>query len=274
MQYRTAELYLCQAAQFSKTLQLDAVGHVELLSSGLAATRSLLDYYLGLPIYADTAMNNTEWLQISFAITVTTRLTSASGQAVMDNPQIGALRQSLDLSGAIGNLCLRVNSLTTQQVDSKGDRDTFHYYKQRLQRMLDWYERNSGPSALQTTKVGTQPQLQLQLQTQMPSLQQHQELLMSTAPTSALLPAATFGGLEQIPRQLPGSAGNTICPITSAPVTTTTEIPVQFFHDLAIEPYTWSTNTSRANTPDMNMADMLSEQDYAYSDLMASLIET
>lgn len=99
---------------------------------------------------------------------------------------------------------------------------------------------------------------------------------MTTGPTSAPLSVATLDGVDQIPRQLPpGPVGNTIYPpVTSAPVTTTPEVPVQFFHDLTSEPYTWSTNSSRANTPNMNVADLFPEQDYAYSDWMAPLIET
>ncbi len=174
-------MYLCQAASFQKTAQLDAAAHAELLCSGLAAAKSLLDYYLSLPVYADIALNNSEWIQISFAITVASRLavatTANTTTAAAANPATGgtiaaavassvlggagalapvpvvmdpqtraALRQSLDLANVLRHLSLRIGALVTQQVDSHGGRDIFYHYEQRVRRMQAWYERCCGGS--------------------------------------------------------------------------------------------------------------------------------
>lgn len=236
MQYRTAEMYLCQAASFWRAgqPQLDAAVRAELLGTGLAAAKSLLDYYLALPVYADMALNNSEWIQISFAVTVASRLL-AMGAATSPSPNTQpqdnnnnnhndddsgggnrnhrqrpqpmtmtrALRQqSLDLANAIRHLALRVGALVTQQVDAQGGRDIFHHYEQRVRRMQVWYEQCCGGNGPEVAGIFARKSAATstsQTEAQQSQQQQQQQptpipCSSSTIPTPALPSPFTLDG--------------------------------------------------------------------------------
>ncbi|RYP70615.1 hypothetical protein DL771_005328 [Monosporascus sp. 5C6A] len=240
MQYRTAELYLCQTAFFYKAVQLDTVLHAELLCSGLAAAKSLMDFYLSLPVYADMAFNNSEWIQISFAITVASRLAIASTHRAVDH-QTRALRQSLDLSNIIRHLSLRIGALVTQQVDAQGSRDIFYHYDQRVRRMHAWYERCSAPAR----KVKVEPQ------------QQQHMAAAAAPPTMAPFTHDALGLLSQPPSGATTPV-NGVYPAAE---------PTHFFQNLPTDPCVWSSaDSSHANTPDIKMTELFPELDYIFCD--------
>ncbi|RYP89311.1 hypothetical protein DL770_004463 [Monosporascus sp. CRB-9-2] len=245
MQYRTAEMYLCQTAFFYKAVQLDTVLHAELLCSGLAAAKSLMDFYLSLPVYADMAFNNSEWIQISFAITVASRLAIASTHRAVDH-QTRALRQSLDLSNIIRHLSLRIGALVTQQVDAQGGRDIFYHYDQRVRRMQAWYERCSAPS--RKVKVEQQPQ-------------QQQHIAAAAAPhTMAPFTHDALGLLSQPPSGATTPV-NGIYPAAE---------PTHFFQNLPTDPCVWSSgDSSQSNTPDVKMTELFPELDYIFCDWLS-----
>ncbi|RYP07359.1 hypothetical protein DL764_002575 [Monosporascus ibericus] len=241
MQYRTAEMYLCQTAFFYKAVQLDTVLHAELLCSGLAAAKSLMDFYLSLPVYADMAFNNSEWIQISFAITVASRLAIASTHRAVDH-QTKALRQSLDLSNIIRHLSLRIGALVTQQVDAQGGRDIFYHYDQRVRRMQAWYERCNAPAR----KVKVE--------------QQQHIAAAAAAHTMAPFTHDALGLLSQPPS---GAATpvNGIYPAAE---------PAQFFQNLPTDPCVWSSaDSSQANTPDVKMTELFPELDYIFCEWLS-----
>ncbi|RYP31398.1 hypothetical protein DL767_005798 [Monosporascus sp. MG133] len=246
MQYRTAEMYLCQTAFFYKAVQLDTVLHTELLCSGLAAAKSLMDFYLSLPVYADMAFNNSEWIQISFAITVASRLAIASTHRAVDH-QTRALRQSLDLSNIIRHLSLRIGALVTQQVDAQGDRDIFYHYDQRVRRMQAWYERCSAPA--RKVKVEQQPP------------QQQQQHIAAAAPhTMAPFTHDPLGLLSQPPSGATTPV-NGIYPAAE---------PTHFFQNLPTDPCVWSSaDSSQPNTPDVKMTELFPELDYIFCDWLS-----
>ncbi|CAJ2510370.1 Uu.00g050730.m01.CDS01 [Anthostomella pinea] len=131
MQYHTAELFLCQAAFFEKTMPLDATLHSELLVTGFSAAKSMVEFILSLPERAETVFNNSEWIQMSLALTVGARLSMASNYN---------LQQSLDLPDMIRRMYLRFGTLVTEQRDAEGNRDIFYSYEQRLRRIHQWFE--------------------------------------------------------------------------------------------------------------------------------------
>ncbi|RYP19329.1 hypothetical protein DL765_003411 [Monosporascus sp. GIB2] len=251
MQYRTAEMYLCQTAFFYKAVQLDTVLHAELLCSGLAAAKSLMDFYLSLPVYADMAFNNSEWIQISFAITVASRLSIASTHRAVDH-QTRALRQSLDLSNIIRHLSLRIGALVTQQVDAQGGRDIFYHYDQRVRRMQAWYERCSAPA--RKIKVEQQPPSQQQPQ-------QQQQIAAAAAPhTMAPFTHDALGLLSQPPSGATTPV-NGVYPAAE---------PTHFFQNLPTDPCVWSSaDSSQANTPDVKMTELFPELDYIFCDWLS-----
>ncbi|RYO91734.1 hypothetical protein DL763_004884 [Monosporascus cannonballus] len=247
MQYHTAEMYLCQTALFYKAVQLDTVLHAELLCSGLAAAKSLMDFYLSLPVYADMAFNNSEWIQISFAITVASRLSIASTHRAVDH-QIRALRQSLDLSNIIRHLSLRIGALVTQQVDAQGGRDIFYHYDQRVRRMQAWYERCSAPA--RKVKVEQQP----------PPPQQQQIVAAAAAHTMAPFTHDALGLLSQPPSGATTPV-NGVYPAAE---------PTHFFQNLPTDPCVWSSaDSSQANTPDVKMTELFPELDYIFCDWLS-----
>ncbi|KAK7754760.1 hypothetical protein SLS62_003320 [Diatrype stigma] len=295
MQYHTAEMYLCQAASFSKTtaqlLDADAAAmHAELLSSGITAAKSLLDYYLQLPVYADMAFNNSEWIQISFAITVSSRLAittaAAAASSSATNPQqqqqtAGALRQtpSLDLSSILRHLSLRIGALVTQQVDARGGRDIFYDYEQRVRRMQAWYERCFGsgeapivaPRKRSSIKVEHQHHQHQHHQQPITSAPQQQHGMTMTGVLSA--PPFTHDALGLLSQ--PPSGATT--PVNLYPAVAAAEPAQSYFPNLAggADPCgVWSADSSQANTPDMKMTELFPELDYIFCDWLSPPIET
>lgn len=273
MQYCTAEMYLCQAASICKTpapLDADAAAvHADLLCSGLAAAKSLLDYYLTLPVYADMAFNNSEWIQLSFAITVACRLAVTTPSST---PQTRALRQSLDLGGVLRHLALRVGALVSQQVDARGGRDIFYRYEQRVRRMQAWYERccngssSTSSSNINISSSAPRPAVSRKTSTKLEQQQQQQQQTITSAPFTH----DALGLLSQ-----PPSGATT--PVSLFP--SGAAEPTQFFQNLssgagAADPCVWSADSSQANTPDMKMTELFPELDYIFCDWLSPPIES
>jgi hypothetical protein len=139
IQFSTTELFLCQAAFFDKTAPLHISFHVDILRMGLIAAKNIFTLYLSLPIYADKAFNNSEWIQLSFALTVAARLTTASNHNSV-NHLTKDLRQSLDLPNILRRVSSRIGALSTRHVDAVGNRDVFYYYEERVRRIHSWFE--------------------------------------------------------------------------------------------------------------------------------------
>ncbi|KAH9909551.1 hypothetical protein F4778DRAFT_775468 [Xylariomycetidae sp. FL2044] len=152
MQCRTAEILLCQYAIFDRSLPFDAVVHKKLTCLGFSAAKSMLQFIISLPRGAERCFNNTEGIQIGFALTVAARLILSFTDSVTD-PEIHAAQQSLNLSHLLHHLCHRIEDLATNEVDDYGDRDTFSQYSQRLRRIQTWYER----SRIHGAEVGSEP---------------------------------------------------------------------------------------------------------------------
>ena len=157
MQFYTAELYLCLIgvstnATFN-TLPTDEQWppwRLDFLSAGIVAAKSLLDFYLMQPPGAEQNHNNTEWIQISFALTLAARLSMLTSQQSIQQ-QTAHLRSFLGMSGILQEFVHRMYGLVTDKVDDKGDRDVFFHTERRLRRLQTWFEAQS--SCLQNHPV-------------------------------------------------------------------------------------------------------------------------
>ncbi|EED15032.1 conserved hypothetical protein [Talaromyces stipitatus ATCC 10500] len=142
MQFHSAELCLCQLSVSS----LKASAHTstpnlrdELLGKALMASNSLLNVYHALPPGTETAFNNTQWVQLGFAVLIASKLL-VSVSSNSDRRAAEMAQRRVSWSNILKQCRLRVENLSTSQVDSNGDRDVFHNFRQRVVRIQNWID--------------------------------------------------------------------------------------------------------------------------------------
>ncbi|OCL08162.1 hypothetical protein AOQ84DRAFT_407445 [Glonium stellatum] len=143
MLFHTVELYLYQICLFdihrrSRTTRPIpwSSWRLEVLSAGLISAKSLLGYYLSLPIGTESSFNNSELIQIGFALTVAAKLSiAASDNSVSRETRV--LRESLDISSILKQVVLRVGTLVTPHRDKE---NVFYNYERRVKQVQTWYE--------------------------------------------------------------------------------------------------------------------------------------
>ncbi|PGH05522.1 hypothetical protein GX51_02860 [Blastomyces parvus] len=114
---------------------------LELLRAGLMSASSFFNYYLSLPIGAEMPFNNSEMIQIGFALTIAANQTiTAMGESLYREtvPQ----RQLLDMSAILARVVERAHALSTPSVDDDGDVHTFNHFEKRALRLQSWYEKH------------------------------------------------------------------------------------------------------------------------------------
>jgi hypothetical protein len=52
--------------------------HLEILRAGVLSAKSMIDFYLSLPVGAEITFNNSEWIQMGFAFIVAAKLSVAA----------------------------------------------------------------------------------------------------------------------------------------------------------------------------------------------------
>ncbi|PYI14634.1 hypothetical protein BO99DRAFT_406492 [Aspergillus violaceofuscus CBS 115571] len=147
MQYHTVELYLCQVTLFDHKPSAQRPRHdspfpIEALRMGLTAARTLLDFYISLPLRREVAFNNAGWVQLGFVVTLACKLAVAAADPHI-HPHMADLTRALDLSTMLSRCILRIQALVTSQMDARGDRDVFYHYEKRLKRAQWWFESRS-----------------------------------------------------------------------------------------------------------------------------------
>ncbi|PYI31468.1 hypothetical protein BP00DRAFT_370740 [Aspergillus indologenus CBS 114.80] len=147
MQYHTVELYLCQVTLFdhkprSEHHQHDSPFQIEALRLGLTAARTLLEFYVSLPLRQEVAFNNAGWVQLGFAVTLACKLVVAAADPRI-HPHTVDLTRALNLSNMLSRCIIRIQALITSQMDARGDRDVFYHYEKRLKRAQWWFESRS-----------------------------------------------------------------------------------------------------------------------------------
>jgi hypothetical protein len=93
-----------------------------MLCAAMGASEYMLNSYLELPAGTELGFTNTQWVQMAFAMVIlyrhTTKLSNAS--------------QTAAFLATLNQLSLRVGALSTSQMDSNGDRDTFFGFTRRV----------------------------------------------------------------------------------------------------------------------------------------------
>ncbi|KAF4233514.1 hypothetical protein CNMCM8980_010237 [Aspergillus fumigatiaffinis] len=144
MQFHTVELYLCQVILFdykpsAQHPRHDSPFQVESLRMGLTAARTLLEFYISLPLHREVAFNNAGWIQLGFAVTLACKLVVAASEPSI-HPHTADLTRALNLSNMLSRCVLRIQALVTSHLDARGDRDVFYHYEKRLNRARWWFE--------------------------------------------------------------------------------------------------------------------------------------
>ncbi|KXG52499.1 uncharacterized protein PGRI_087830 [Penicillium griseofulvum] len=100
----------------------------EMSFSAFISANSILTLYIKLPSKEEVGFNNTQWVQIAFALLVAYRHTMATSKP-------GQTAAFLDTLSKLGS---RVGALSTSDVDMNGARDAFFDFKNRIVRIQNW----------------------------------------------------------------------------------------------------------------------------------------
>lgn len=144
MQFHAVELYLCQITLLDHKPALQDQRHgsgfqVEVLCMGLTAAKTLLDFYICLPLRCDLAFNNATWIQLGFAAILACKLaiTAMEPSVYLHTTEFCC---ALDISNVLSRCILRIQALITSDMDASGDRDVFYHFEKRLKRLQWWFE--------------------------------------------------------------------------------------------------------------------------------------
>lgn len=139
MLFYTAELNAVHLRLFFSGIHQGTSLDVSDLNRGFRAAGSLLGFYLSLPSRRDLAFNNSEWLQLSLALTVSAKLIFAASHPSLG--PAGKVQASLDLKGLLSQIALRLSSLGRWDVDTAANHPSiFDDFTRRVQRLQKWFE--------------------------------------------------------------------------------------------------------------------------------------
>ncbi|KAM5474653.1 hypothetical protein MferCBS49748_000059 [Microsporum ferrugineum] len=141
LQFHATELSLYQLTLLEKAGKQPKPAETavsdEMLCAGRIAAQSILKLYLSLPPHSETAFNNTEWVQIGFALIVACRQVGTTSTTQM-TPAL--VRHKESFSSTLMQLKARVSELSTDLVDLNGDRDIFSNFADRVTRLQAWFD--------------------------------------------------------------------------------------------------------------------------------------
>ena len=106
----------------------------------------LLDTYF--PSRTEMTFNNTEWVQLGFALIVASNF-SVTWTAQCISAETMSIRRSLDISGILKQTIPRTRTLMSSSLDAGGERDVFCHYEKCASTLLCWPQ----------NKVSEQPKL-------------------------------------------------------------------------------------------------------------------
>jgi hypothetical protein len=140
MQFHTAKLLLYQVAFFERNLQQSPNLHLNILMEGLEGAKSFLDLYLWLPPKSEMALTNSEWVQLSFGVTLAAKFAVVSKDPGVEL-ETRDLRNRLNIDNVFRHLTLRIGALVGRGGDGNKQKDIFFHYEQRTRKIQKWYER-------------------------------------------------------------------------------------------------------------------------------------
>jgi hypothetical protein len=140
MQFHTAKLFLYHVAFFERNLQQAPGLHLNIICEGLEGAKSFLDLYLWLPPKSEMALTNTEWIQLSFGVTLAAKFAIVSKEPDIE-PHTRDQRHRLNIDNVFRHLALRIGALVGRAGEGNKHKDIFFYYEQRVRKIQKWYER-------------------------------------------------------------------------------------------------------------------------------------
>lgn len=140
MQFHTAKLFLYQVAFFERNLQHSPALHLNILCEGLEGAKSFLDLYMWLPPKSEMALTNTEWIQLSFGVTLAAKFAIVSKEPNVEL-HTQDLRHRLNIDHVLRHLVLRIGALVGRAGGGDKRKDIFFHYEQRTRKIQKWYER-------------------------------------------------------------------------------------------------------------------------------------
>ncbi|KAK0637788.1 hypothetical protein DIS24_g10444 [Lasiodiplodia hormozganensis] len=140
MLFHTAELNAVHLRLFFSGIHQGTSLDVSDLNRGFRAAGSLLGFYLSLPSRRDLTFNNSEWLQLSLALTVSAKLIFAASHPSLGTA--GKVQASLDLKGLLSQIVLRLSTLEhCCDIDSANNHPSiFKDFTRRVQRLQKWFD--------------------------------------------------------------------------------------------------------------------------------------
>ncbi|KAJ5778799.1 hypothetical protein N7520_002045 [Penicillium odoratum] len=141
--FHAVQLCLCQISVFDHNLNAQSMHHslpyqIDALRMGLVVSKTLLEFYISLPLRHDVAFNNAIWVQLGFAATLACKLSVAAMRPSV-HPHTFDLCRAFDISKFLSRCILRIQALVTPDMDASGDRDVFYHYEKRLKRVQWWF---------------------------------------------------------------------------------------------------------------------------------------
>lgn len=126
----------------------------------MSAARSVISVVLILPSGDEGAVSNVEWICLYCGLSLAVRLDLMAGdQSVPEAAR--RLRVFLDMPNTLRQVVMRLDSASGSDVDSTGDRDTFHHLANRARRLEEWYlDRCNRAEPLDTHTEGQSFQIQ------------------------------------------------------------------------------------------------------------------
>ncbi|KAH8703487.1 hypothetical protein BGW36DRAFT_369406 [Talaromyces proteolyticus] len=152
IQFQTAELCLYQLSL--SAIKQPILTHAppgnrfgdEFLYAALVAASSTLNVYLSLPSASETALSNTQWVQLGFAMIVGSKLIATASSKLGPEPAVAQRRASW--ISTLEQLRLRISVLATAHTSQSRDRNVFDYFQQRVVYIQRWFDRQDAPAAL------------------------------------------------------------------------------------------------------------------------------
>lgn len=146
MHYHIAMVYLCHTDISRAASRQNLSGAVswpqwrlEALTTGLVSAKHMLSFYSSLPVGSEMHFNNTEWIQLGFALTFCARFAILSnGQPIQQ--ETAHLRSFLGMSDILKDILSRLQPLSTSSVNDEGKKNAIHHYHQRVERLNIWFE--------------------------------------------------------------------------------------------------------------------------------------
>lgn len=102
------------------------------------------------------ALTNSEWIQLSFGVTLAAKFAIISREPGVEH-ETRALRQRLNIDNVFRHLALRIGALVGRAGNGNKQKDIFFHYEQRVRKIQRWYERMIKATGASNAPPNAQP---------------------------------------------------------------------------------------------------------------------